>query len=446
MKRKLALIAALLATAAGLHSQQTGFTNSMIHYKSGMMDFRDNGIPVCIQGDGSLVEPSPADLEEGDIFIDVDGKAKKVVGITEIDGDIYIDTAEPGLREIALFIYVPQQTILFSDAYFKPEIYGKPLDSNARGDDSDAAYSFTLYEKGAASITASIDPYLVSAMTFSFCLPYISLTTEYYAIGTWFGTIYFPYLATHYNAGFVYFNLRNDLGVNGDLNFKLETDDPIEFGEATLYGYGLRDDDTIQASVGLKTKSIFEGRLELDLPVKFGVQTEFGARCTLDGYLIVITNVSGFDSWANASLGASFEPKLSAEASLKQKFFIGFALEIDAISVLVFEAGGGPYINVEGSLSGSIGYYTSGFADEDGTVHAGGLEGPSWAANASGELGLFIEVNGELLDGLWEETLYSNKFPLVTLSASAAGDTSGVTEATAGIVHPFRAKYARSTR
>jgi hypothetical protein len=436
MRRKLALIAALLAVAAGLHSQQTGFMNSMIHYMSGMMDFRDNGIPVCIREDGALVSPSPADLKEGDVFIDVDGTAKKVARVTEMGGDIYIDTVEPSLREVALYIYIPQQSITFSEDYFQPEIDGKLL-PGSRGDDSDAAYSYTLYEKGAASIKATLDPYLSSTLTFAFVLPYYSYSTEYWAIGTWFGTIYIPYLASHYNSGFVDFRLVNALGIDGDLKFKLASDDPLVFGEKTLWGYGIPSSDTIKASVGLKTKTIFEGKLELDLPVKFGVQTDFGTSCTLDGWSIFITNVSGFKSWANAKLGASFEPALTAEASLKQKIFIGFELAIAGTSVLNFEAGGGPYINAKGSLSGSIGYYIGNYTDEDGNLIPNGLQGPTWSANASGALGLFIEVNGDLLGGLWKPTLFSQELPLVTFSASASGDGTGVTEKTAGIVHPM---------
>ncbi|HPO50219.1 MAG TPA: hypothetical protein PLO89_07855, partial [Spirochaetota bacterium] len=53
------------------------FHDTIIDFKNEVVDFSETGLMDNIRG-GELVNLSPLDLQIGDIFIDVDGIAKKV--------------------------------------------------------------------------------------------------------------------------------------------------------------------------------------------------------------------------------------------------------------------------------------------------------------------------------------------------------------------------------
>ena len=61
-------------------------------YKKGVLDFTNHGLPVIRNGE--VYQPTPVDLKVGDIFIDVDGNAKKVTSVTEENNTIIINTVK----------------------------------------------------------------------------------------------------------------------------------------------------------------------------------------------------------------------------------------------------------------------------------------------------------------------------------------------------------------
>jgi hypothetical protein len=118
MRRTLAAIAMSLI-AFSLSALQTAFSNTILDYKAKVVDFREDGLPALSRG-GLLPPPSPADLEVGDVFIDVDGKAKIVAAIEKVGSDTYIDTVEPRFEDVFLYAEVPYQVISFDESAFLP--------------------------------------------------------------------------------------------------------------------------------------------------------------------------------------------------------------------------------------------------------------------------------------------------------------------------------------
>ena len=119
----LILCAAVLASVSAFAG--TNFRDSIFDYQNDVKDFSDDGINENVV-DGRFVQASPLDLQVGDIFIDVDGTAQKVVSITKKKNEIIIDTIEPNIREVFLFLYSPDREIEIGDdlmisPYYEPK-------------------------------------------------------------------------------------------------------------------------------------------------------------------------------------------------------------------------------------------------------------------------------------------------------------------------------------
>lgn len=107
-----AIIAALMSSAFAIDGL---IHNSILILSAKIKDFSDIGIRENISR-GRAITTSPLDLEVGDIFIDVNGKAKKVISITRSGNDISINAVTPELSEVFDAIQIPEQTADFQTA------------------------------------------------------------------------------------------------------------------------------------------------------------------------------------------------------------------------------------------------------------------------------------------------------------------------------------------
>jgi hypothetical protein len=377
------------AWAAG----QRGFAGTIQDFRSIVTDFRDDGLTGRIR-DGVLVDPSPADLKVGDIFIDVDGNARKVSGVTKVGNDTYIDTVRPSFDEVYLYAEIPYQAI---------DVAGGELRSGAKGSGAaarllgrkdlnvDVSFQDQIYSKGSSSISLGGEANLKSSLSIGFKAPtYVQVKIRTWKFWEW--TVSFSQ-----QDGYVTGELDYDLALTGSLALSLEG--KVESDPTLLYGFG-SPTSGIVADLGLFTKTVEDGTLTLQLPVTFEVIGSDGAKCTLKGQAPVIWP-SAASTWGSNSFSFELDPSVSADANLQQKIYLGASVKLVGISVVDFEAGGGPYFDLNGTVSGSIGYSTS-----------DGLIGPSWSASGTGEFGLFTDVSGELYDGKWSVTLLSQTYPV----------------------------------
>jgi hypothetical protein len=400
MKRATFVLVSLAFAAFGAHALRSGFSNTVQHFRPEVIDFREEGLPGRIQ-DGVLVYPSPADLEVGDVFIDVDGNAKKVVGIEKSGRDIYIDTVQPDIQEVLLYGEIPYQTIDFGrDDLLLDGPAGRDLTVGAaadpRGLDLTVSFERELYKNEAetALIKFGASATLKSGMSIGWKLPYYELTSWcFWQASSWSQV-----------KGYLYGALSYDLSLKGSLSFSIGKSK--ETKPVLLYGFGTPTPG-IEAGVGLYTKTILEGKLELTLPVTFNVAGDVGAQCTLEGQTPIMWPTD-FSKWGSTSFSVLLEPSLSAEASVKQKFYLGAMLTVLGIKITEFEAGGGPYFKINGTLAGKIGYSS-----------ATGRIGPEWStAEAKAEIGIFLDVSGKVADGKWAINVFSKEIPIITLTTA----------------------------
>lgn len=85
-------------------------SNSEIIYKSDVVDFSDCGINLA-ERSGEFKEISIMNLQTGDVFVDVDEAAKKIISISRSAKKIIIDTQTPGLYEAIESYRLPEQNI-----------------------------------------------------------------------------------------------------------------------------------------------------------------------------------------------------------------------------------------------------------------------------------------------------------------------------------------------
>jgi hypothetical protein len=141
------------------------------------------------------------------------------------------------------------------------------------------------------------------------------------------------------------------------------------------------------------------------LPVSFSVNGEAGAECTLAGEYVGWP--VDFHTFGGTSYALEVKPQLSADASLKQKIYLGADITVVGIKVTDFEAGGGPYIKLNGTVGADVLYDSSKTPPLSVTANV----------SASGEIGIFAEVTGSVYNGKWDVTILSKEFPLLTLDA-----------------------------
>lgn len=85
-------------------------SNSEIIYKSDVVDFSDCGINLA-ERSGEFKEISIMNLQTGDVFVDVDEAAKKIISISRSAKKIIIDTQTPGFYEAIEYYSLPEQNI-----------------------------------------------------------------------------------------------------------------------------------------------------------------------------------------------------------------------------------------------------------------------------------------------------------------------------------------------
>lgn len=410
MKRFITIAAALVLIAASAGAQQGAFTNTIQDYRSNVIDFREDGLYGALR-DGVVVEPSPADLKVGDVFIDADGRAKKVAAVSRAGGDLYIDTVKPEFYEVFLYVEIPDQTVAISSA---------PAASAPKGTYS-VEYNKEIYKKDSATITV----YGSVALTGNISVGFKAPSVVQIEIHTWKFWEWSFRLA--YESGYLRANVDYDLNVTSGL--KVHAEKSVESKPFLLYGFGTPTAG-ISAGLGLYTKTILEGSFDFDLPVSFRVYGGIGVGCTLDGQFPYMVPTGLYKS-GGTNFRVGIDPVITASGALKQKFYLGGDVTVAGIKITEFEAGGGPYVRLTGTLNGSI-YYDTG---------ADPKFGATLDVQATGEIGVFTGVSGKVCDGKWSFSLFDKEFPIKSFEWQA-GASMGLS---AGARSPFAAPLGAET-
>jgi len=143
MKKSLSIILLILIFCSEAYSQAIIKLDASLNYKSSVMDFTPGGLPLI--RDGKEYQATPADLEEGSVFIDVDSIAKRVISIKESGRSVVIYTVRADFNE-----FIESFEITDWDIIMEPGIHD--LSSGSRGT---FEYSSTLYQSSHGKLTAS---------------------------------------------------------------------------------------------------------------------------------------------------------------------------------------------------------------------------------------------------------------------------------------------------
>jgi hypothetical protein len=169
----------------------------------------------------------------------------------------------------------------------------------------------------------------------------------------------------------------------------------------------------VTADLGLFLGASLDGSVDFTLPLTLGVSGSAKTECRLDGQFPYMVPTA-FARSGSSDFSIELSPSFNGEVVFKPKLFLGGEVTIAGVKITKFEAGGGPYLSLSGTVSGTISY-----ASSTGEIT------PSWEASASGELGAFVSIGGEILDGKWSVTILEWSKPLYAfLDLSTADESS----------------------
>ena len=141
--------------------------DAFLYMKPAVKDFSEIGIAENVS-DGRAVKSSPVDLKKGDIFIDVDGCAKRVTKVTRSGNNITIDTEVPMPYEVFRIIEIPEQTADFMSAVNeKNNITAVSSSLRAVSDEDDSSSSW-VDEKLIDSLLSDYDGQVTFELSFPF--------------------------------------------------------------------------------------------------------------------------------------------------------------------------------------------------------------------------------------------------------------------------------------
>jgi hypothetical protein len=373
--------------------------NSIVDFKNEVVDFSDIGLIDNIRG-GRIVNLSPLDLKVGSIFIDVDGFAKKVVRITEVNNELIIDTIQPEIREVFEYYSIPLQTINLTveDHFLRESVpEGAILGANSRGASVSESISFdkTIGDDD-ASVTLEAEAQLNIGAAVGAELPYVKIDTR----GTWKP---WKWKIKSYN-GYAKGDFEYQMLLNGTLTAEAEFSK-----ELNLPLFALTTGPGIDIGAGLYSETTIEGSVTLKNELTFDLNGKVSLTCGLEGLgpfaKPVNVNTSG-----STNILVRNELSLEAEVELKEKIYLGLWVKMFGFSIVEADAGGGPYLNFNAEIEGWVQYDTS--SDPKLSKDLG--------YSGSGEIGVFAEINASAFNGAVGGEVWSTKYPFFTLEGSGS--------------------------
>lgn len=391
------ILISLLPT--GLFSQ-VAFRDSIFDFQTNVIDFSEHGIRENARG-GEIVEYSVEDLKVGDIFVDVDGTALKVKSITEIDGEIVIDTVQPELMEVFQFVsIVPQELELeyhgedFSGTFSRGDM--SILDQKLSGDNvKSVRKDISLYKSDNVKAKAIVEGRFrknKSKITTEFQLPYTTLNTH----GTWK-----PWKWTiDHKKGIAKLGYECDLEIGAALGVGIEAEktwDILLFSGAAV--------EPTTAS-GVSAEIYFwpgiSGEITSEIQAYSNVVMDIGGQCRLEGESIFCVPYD-FRTWGGDPISsAGFSSSVALSGRLEAKFGPKINFVLAGISVASINGGAGPY------LSGNAELAT--YLYRDFKKPANNEE--KFLLSGNVEIGICASVGVGMINDKISMTIWSNDYPL----------------------------------
>lgn len=376
---------------------EIAFRDSIFDYQCEVIDFSECGIQENVRSNG-LADISPADLKEGDIFVDADGTAQKVKSVSVVGDEITIETVQPQLREVFQFVSIPEQ----SD---ETEFYGQEM-SRANSVFTKGILEEKLPGKNVktANLSVKLKGQKVdvegrfrkkeSKVTTAFQLPYTKLNKH----NTW---KVWKWTVDHYN-GKAKLGYKCDMEVGAGLGLTVGGSKGWEI----LLFEGAAVDPTTASGVKVELYlwPSISGNISTQIEAYTRIKMDAGGECRLKGESILCVPTD-FKTWGKknpiASVGLSTNTK--AAGRVEAKIGPRISLVLVGISVASMDGGVGPYISGEVEFST---YTYKDFLSPKNTKSDFSLDYGKVEVGACASVGIGM-INNKISMTIWE-----NDFPL----------------------------------
>lgn len=385
---------------------------------------------------------TPEDLKVGSVFITVDNKARKVVGISEHNGKTVIDTIQPRPEEVFLGLNIPDFEIACDRSNIDPASLaeGVTLLPEGTSEKEMISSSFStsgLTEKSVTWLETDPDTEGMDTIAFNINIPLwtttlspdvvqslkdkkedaatktedtgikpsldIGASGEVRLIGTlrlaepvvtgglkmpsvsvswvhdWW-IIYHPVF--HYSGGYAKAGFsaaqQFDFKLTGTIKLTSELRIPLYAIVVKYYA--------IDLILGVYAKIGLDGSISLSVEVSEFTKHSINTSCDLIWPFIPDKLSATQDSY----LDFAFRPTIAASARLRAGLYLGAQFQIAGMSIAGAEGGGGAYIKADGYIEplGIMGFDTiiGGYGNFD-----------DWILDLSAEAGAYVEVVANIL-------------------------------------------------
>ncbi|MCH5149576.1 MAG: hypothetical protein J1G30_02815 [Spirochaetales bacterium] len=391
-------ISILLLLPVGVFAE-IAFNNSIFDYQCEVIDFSESGIQENVRSSG-IVNISPMDLKEGDIFIDADGTAQKVKNVSRSGNEIIIEAIQPELVEVFQFVSIPEQ---ISDIEFYGQEFSRANSVFTKGILEEKLSGKNVKSK---SLNVSLKGQKVSVegrfrnnkskITTALQLPYTKLNMH----GTWKVWKW----TTDYYKGMAKLEYDCDLELGAGLGFTItdsKTWDILLFEGAAV------DPNTVS---GVKAEVYFfpsiSGKISSQIEAYSRIKMDVGGQCQLDGESIFCVPTN-FKTWGKSNPVNS--AGMSANATLSGRVEARFGPKISVVLLGLSVA----------SLTGAVGPYLSGDVGASVYLYKDFASSRNDKAEFSFdygkiEIGLCANIDLGMINDVISMTIWDNDFPLYT--------------------------------
>lgn len=393
-------ISVLLLLPASIFAE-IAFDDSIFDYQCDVIDFSESGIQENVRSNG-IVDISPMDLKEGDIFVDADGTAQKVKSVSRSGNEVIIETTQPELREVFQFVSIPEQ---IHDVEFYGEDLSRANSVFTKGilaeklSGSNVKIANKSFNVAKGKVRIDVEGRFrnnKSKIISAFCLPYTKLNTH----GTW----KFWKWTIDYYKGMAKLGYDCDLEVGAGLGVTVN----LSQSWSVLLFEGVVVDPVTTS--GLRAEVFLwpgiSGKIAAQFEAYTRIKTNIGGECRLDG-LGILCVPTNFSTWgmSNPIHSAGFSANFSFSGRVETKFGPKLHLVLLGMSVATIKGGVGPYFsgNVEASAYVFKDFTSSANDRNNFSLDFGRIE-----------VGICASVGIGLIEDKISKTIWQHDFPLYT--------------------------------
>jgi hypothetical protein len=357
------------------------------------------------------------DLRVGSIFIDVDGKAKKVTRIYQEGDTVTIETEQPRPEEVFNGLTIPDQSIAFTAEDIIPEslhpgvtilnndpVKGIGVDTSSG--DIAVSMSINLLE-GAASDSNLPDNDSLKGNTEGAITLEGTLTLKKPSLNVYchLPRLKFTWRGIKQRSGNI------GMSVSGGQELELKLSGGITYNnEKRILLFGVKIPGGIaNATLGAYLVTSVNGSISLEFVVLEEFEFTFGSSSDLR-LAWTLFRLSNTRSTSDVYFGTSISPIVSAQAGLRSGLALGVDLRALGFELINLEGGSGIYAELDGLIAPGSGEdnYLIKYDTDNGLTN--NLR--TWTVSADFDTGIYVEAGLQIFKGLVDVTFFDRQYSI----------------------------------